>query len=133
LQNEKSKSTAAADFSRRDFARSAAAAVATARFAPAQLLAAGTTRDLSFPEQEQQQGELPPKIKAQVEDKLARIFAQWGDRLNDSQRARLRTVVTRHVQMLEAVRAISVTNADPPASVLKLVTASRATSANTKP
>jgi hypothetical protein len=48
-------------------------------------------------------------------------MTRWGSRLSDDQKTRMRTIITRHVRMLETVRAYPLENGDSPASVLKLV------------
>jgi hypothetical protein len=69
----------------------------------------------------QQAPELPTEVKAEVDWKVQNVIARWGDRLNDDQKTRMRTIITRHVQMLQSVRKFDITNADAPATVLKLV------------
>jgi hypothetical protein len=126
---------------RREFGRKAAAAIAVASVgAPAILAEAahgaatlGAANDVAasvcecseanavFLQDEQQAPELPPEVKAEVDWKVQNVIARWSDRLNDDQKTRMRTIITRHVQMLQSVRKFDVTNADAPAAVLKLV------------
>jgi hypothetical protein len=71
--------------------------------------------------QGQAPGGLSAAAAAELEAKMQNVLRRWGDRLNEDQRTRMRGIITRHVRMLETVRAIPTDNADPPASVLKLV------------
>jgi hypothetical protein len=57
-----------------------------------------------------------------VESKYVHVIAQYGERLNPEQRARVRTVLEKHVRMLQAIRQVSLENSDPPALVLRLIT-----------
>ena len=112
------------EVSRREFGLGAAAAFAAVTLAPAGVLTAdaATTSHPGHREmrQDEQQPELSPELKAEVDAKLQHIFAKWGDRLNDDQKKRMKDIVSGHVRMLQAVRAVKVTNGDAPASVLKL-------------
>lgn len=63
----------------------------------------------------------PTAAPDEVESKLRHVIAQWGDRLSDAQRQRVRRILQYHVRMLQSVRAFPVQNGDSPASVLKLV------------
>lgn len=54
-----------------------------------------------------------------VEAKLENVIARWGSRLSLTQRHRLRRIIGYHQTMLDHVRAISLANADAPATVLK--------------
>jgi hypothetical protein len=107
--------------SRREFGLGAAAAFAAAALTPAGVLAAGSaaTADTELI-QDEQQPELAPELKAEVDAKVQHIFAKWGDRLNDDQKKRMRTIVSGHVRMLQSIRSTKVSNGDSPASVLKL-------------
>jgi hypothetical protein len=112
------------EVSRREFGLGAAAAFAAAALSPAGVLAADATSSAhtghaGMP-QDEQQPELSPELKAEVDAKIQHIFAKWGDRLNDEQKKRMKDIVSGHVRMLQAVRAVKVTNGDAPASVLKL-------------
>ena len=126
---------------RREFGRKAAAALAVASVgAPAILAESAVPVKVSEPrgdsaslacecseasaillQDEQEAPELPPEVKAEVDWKVQNVVARWGDRLNDEQKTRMRTIIARHVQMLQSVRKFEITNADAPAAVLKLV------------
>lgn len=60
--------------------------------------------------------------QGEVEAKYRRALAEFGDRLTEAQKVRLRRTIEGHVRMLGAVRSFSLANPDPPATVLKLVT-----------
>ncbi|MGH9507787.1 MAG: hypothetical protein ACRD2F_12730 [Terriglobales bacterium] len=73
----------------------------------AEALTAATARPLAAP------------APGGVEAKLANVIARWGPRLSASQRRRLHGIIGYHQTMLERLRAMPLTNADPPATVLK--------------
>lgn len=60
--------------------------------------------------------------QGEVEAKYRRAVTEFGDRLTEAQKVRLRRTIEGHVRMLGAVRSFSLANPDPPATVLKLVT-----------
>ncbi|MGH9543038.1 MAG: hypothetical protein ACRD2H_14300 [Terriglobales bacterium] len=60
--------------------------------------------------------------QGEVEAKYRRALAEFGDRLTEAQKVRLRRTIQEHVRMLGAVRSFSLANPDPPATVLKLIT-----------
>ncbi len=99
---------------RRDFSRGAVLLLAGSTVAPASLV--------SSPNQGQTQGgDLPESVRAEIESKMQNVLSRWGGRLNEDQKTRMRNIITRHVRMLETVRAYPVENGDSPASVLKIV------------
>ena len=77
---------------------------------------------VDLPPQERSGPALSTQAQSEVGAKLQRIFAKYGDRLSDDQKKLMRRTVENHVRMLEVIRPIPVTNGDPPATVLKLVT-----------
>ena len=115
--------------SRREFARSTALAAAAAALAPATSLshAKESSPSSSASALPQQQGpdlsDLSPQARAEIDAKVENVIRRWGDRLSDEQKTRARTVITRHVRMLETVRKFPLHNGDSPASVLKLFAA----------
>ena len=110
------------EVSRRAFVGGAATVFAAATLAAPRVFACADHAHLSMPlAQDEPPPELTPKLKAEVDAKLQHIFARWGDRLNDEQRKRMRTIVSEHVKMLDAVRQVKISNGDSPASVLKLM------------
>ena len=106
--------------SRRDFGRGAVLALASAAAVPAGILSSGEAAAQPA-QQAQAPGDLSPELLAEIEAKMQNILRRWGDRLSEDQRTRLRSTVTRHVRMLETIRAYPLENGDCPASVLKLV------------
>ena len=116
--------------SRREFARSTALAAAAAAFAPATSLSQAKESAPSAPVPPQQQGpdlsDLSPQARAEIDAKVENVVRRWGDRLSEEQKTRARTIITRHVRMLETVRKFPLNNGDSPASVLKLYSAAPA-------
>ena len=112
--------------SRREFGRRVAITLAGGTLAatvlPVRAGAMGDIPLLDLPPQEQSGPTLSKQAQSEVDAKLQHIFAKYGDRLSDDQRKLMRRTVENHVRMLEAIRPIPVTNGDPPATVLKLVT-----------
>ena len=103
--------------SRREFARRAVLAAATAAVLPGSLAA---TQDVPSPQTPQEQTPLSPQAQAEVELKIQAILRKYGDRLNDAQKADIRRLVTEGQKPLEAMRAYKLDNSDQPATVLKL-------------
>lgn len=109
--------------SRRRFGQLAMMGLAGSTLMPAELLKAKPpTRALEAAAQERGGQPFSPAGRAEIEETLHRIFAEYGDRLSESQKQHMRGIVSNHVQMLETVRAIPLSNPDAPATVLKLVT-----------
>jgi hypothetical protein len=63
---------------------------------------------------------ITPEQAAEVDAKLANIIRKFGSRLSDEQRQHLRRILAYNERMLAGVRAFSVQNGDPPASVLRV-------------
>jgi len=104
--------------SRRDFARRAAIAAATAACLPGELLAVPPAPP---PAPLQQASEkLSPEIQAEVEAKIQAIFSRYGTRFSEAQKDDIRRLVTEGQKSLEAMRAFPLDNSDQPATVLKL-------------
>lgn len=55
-----------------------------------------------------------------MDAKFATVVRQYGGRLTDDQKTRVRTVLGRHQRMLARVRAFPIENSDPPATGLRL-------------
>lgn len=109
-------------FTRRQFGRGAVAVIAVAALAPAS--ATPQRGDAPAPPQQGPDvSDLSPAARAEIDAKVENAIRRWGDRINDEQKTRLRTIITRHVRMLETVRKFPVKNGDSPASVLKLYAA----------
>jgi hypothetical protein len=110
------------EISRRQFGRSAAIAAAATLTAPA-LLATTTAAADAVPPQEKKPEPLEglsPEQTAEVDARLANILRKYGSRFNDDQKARLRRVLAQNERLMAPVRAFSLQNGDPPASVLRL-------------
>jgi hypothetical protein len=130
--NERSDGSAPRDdLSRRRFGQLAMLGLAGGALMPAELLLARTNNGRAEKGQDQESATLSTSAQAEVDVKLRAIFAEYGDRLSEEQKKRMRGIVSNHVQMLESVRAFPLQNPDAPATVLKLVTGDehRATSA----
>lgn len=109
--------------SRRRFASNAVAIAATSlSLAPSPLGSSYSN--------EQQVGSRPPEeanlglTAEQVREadaRLANAIRDFGDRLSDEQRQRLRRILLYNEKMLVSIRSFHLENGDPPASVLKYV------------
>lgn len=109
--------------SRRRFGQLAMMGLAGSAVMPTELLKGGAPASAREPAVQQRKGRpFPAAARAEIEEKLHRIFAEYGDRLSESQKRHMRGIVAYHVQMLDTVRAIPLSNPDAPATVLKLVT-----------
>ncbi len=109
--------------SRRRFGQLAMMGLAGGAVMPAELLKTGMPCGSPDIAAQQREGKpFPPAARAEIEETLRRIFAEYGDRLSESQKRQMRGIVARHVQMLDTVRAVALSNPDAPATVLKLVT-----------
>lgn len=104
--------------SRREFARRAALATATAATLPATLLDEARAT-ISAAQEAAKLPPLTPEGKAEVESKIRAILSRYGDRLNDAQKADVRRLVTTLQPQLEKLRAYSIANEDAPATILK--------------
>jgi hypothetical protein len=109
------------EISRRQFGRNAAIAAAATLTAPA-LLATTTAAAGDAPPQEKPEPleGLSPEQTAEVDARLANILRKYGNRFNDDQKARLRRILAQNERLMAPVRAFSLQNGDPPASVLRL-------------
>ncbi len=125
---EKTKSREAArSISRRDFARRAALAAATAAVLPGNLLTQSEAAPAPAPQAAQpEQPKLSPEGRAEVEAKVEAIFRKYGKRLSEEQKADVRRLVTEAQKSLESLRAFPLDNADQPATVFELYPEARA-------
>lgn len=123
--------------SRREFARRAAIASAVATVAPAAAIAtpaapneranvaaADRGRRLSDPASNvpQQAADLPklsPEGHAEVEARIQSIFAQYGTRFSDAQKADIRRLCALAQPPLDRLRAYAIENGDGPGLYLK--------------
>jgi len=108
------------EISRRDFARRAAIAAATATAAclPSGLLA--TPLASAGPRPQQPDEKLSPESQAEADAKIQAIFAKYGNRFSEVQKADIRRLVSEGQKTLEALRKFPLDNSDQPATVLKV-------------
>src|SRR6266849_1443836 len=105
--------------SRREFARRAAFVSAAASLAPSNLL---NSESLATPLQAQQPAKTPklsPESQAEVEARIQSIFAQYGKRFSDAQKADIRRLCAVAQPPLDRLRAYALENGDAPALYLK--------------
>lgn len=104
--------------SRREFARRAGIAAASAACLPAQFatpqIAEGTER------LQQTSTKLSPESQAEAEEKVQAIFRKYGARLSEDQKAEIRRLVTEGQKPLDALRKFPLENSDQPANVMKI-------------
>lgn len=55
-----------------------------------------------------------------MDARFANVIRQYGERLNEEQRDRVRTVLARHQRMLMRIREFPLGNGDAPATGLRL-------------
>lgn len=114
----RTENTRTSGISRRDFARRAAMAAATAACLPAELLAASPLRSATLAQQPDEK--LSPESQAEADAKIQAVFRKYGDRLSEAQKADIRRLLTEGQKPLEAMRKFPLENADQPGNVLKL-------------
>jgi len=105
--------------SRREFARRAVLVSAAASISPSNLV---TTEPVAAPPQAQQPANAPklsPESLAEVESRIQAIFAQYGSRLSDAQKADIRRLSTEAQPPLDRLRAFATDNGDGPGLYLK--------------
>jgi hypothetical protein len=108
------------EISRRQFGRNAAIAAAATLTAPTLLAKTTAAPGVSRPQEKPEPLEgLTPEQTAEVDARLANILRKYGNRFNDDQKARLRRILAQNQRLMAPVRAFSVQNGDPPASVLR--------------
>jgi hypothetical protein len=105
--------------SRREFARRAAWVSAAASLAPANLLGSESS-DAPLPVQQPASApKLSPESQAEVESRVQSIFAQYGKRLTDAQKADIRRLAIEAQPPLDRLRAFATDNGDGPGLYLK--------------
>jgi hypothetical protein len=114
----KTEKTSAPGISRRDFARHAAMAAATAACLPTELLAASPFT--GAPRAQQTGEKLSPESQAEADAKIQAVFRKYGDRLSEAQKADIRRLLTEGQKPLEVMRKFPLENADQPGNVLRL-------------
>ena len=105
--------------SRREFARRAAFVSAAASLSPADLFPDKSGAAAAPPLQTQSGPKLSPESQAEMEARLQAVFAQYGSRLNDAQKADLRRIAAEGQAALDRLRAYVTENGDGPALYLK--------------
>lgn len=112
------KKTKNSVISRRDFARQAALAAATAACLSGELLA----RPLgSLPPPPQEAEKKPsPETQAEADAKMQALLRKYGARFSEAQKKDFQRLVIEGQKPLEALRAFSLDNSDQPGNVLKL-------------
>ena len=106
--------------SRREFARRAAFVSAAASLSPADLLTRETPAfAAASPLQTASGPKLSPESQTEMESRLQAVFAQYGSRLNDAQKADLRRIAAEGQAGLDRLRAYPIDNSDGPALYLK--------------
>src|SRR5213595_306254 len=106
--------------SRREFARRAAFVSAAASLSPADLLTRETPAFAAVSTLQTPSGpKLSPESQTEMESRLQAVFAQYGSRLNDAQKADLRRIAAEGQAALDRLRAYPSDNGDGPALYLK--------------
>jgi hypothetical protein len=123
LSPEKDQSTTSLPkISRRKFARNAAAIAATSLSSAPGLLASSydlrEQQAASKPQEAANLGLTAEQVR-EAETRLANAIRDFGGRLSDEQRQRLRRILLYNEKMLVSIRAFHLENGDPPASVLQ--------------
>jgi hypothetical protein len=99
--------------SRREFARRAAFVSAAASLSPADLLTRETPASAAVaPLQTHSGPKLSPESQTEMESRLQMVFAQYGSRLNDAQKADLRRLAAEGQAGLDRLRAYPIDNSD---------------------
>ncbi len=106
--------------SRRDFARRAALAAATAAVLPGDFLTRAEATAAPQAAQQPEEAKLSPESRAEVEAKIQEIFRKYGSRIPEDQKADVRRLVREGQKSLESLRAFPLDNADQPATVFEL-------------
>ncbi len=105
--------------SRREFARRAAFVSAAASLAPSNLLSSEAIAAPSPAQHPANAPKLSPESQAEVESRIQSIFAQYGNRLSDAQKADIRRLATEAQPPLDRLRAFATDNGDGPGLYLK--------------
>jgi len=108
---------------RRDFARAAAMAAATAAIAPA---GEALTRHVAAPGNSRATNstgadDIASARQAEIDARVADVFRRYGDRLSAEQKTEVRRLVGELQKSLDKLRAYPLGNGDQPATVLRLV------------
>jgi hypothetical protein len=108
---------------RRDFARAAAIAAATAAIAPS---GEALTRHVAIAEGARTLGragtdDAASARQAEIDARVADVFRRYGDRLSAEQKTEVRRLVGELQKSLDKLRTYPLGNADQPATVLRVV------------
>jgi hypothetical protein len=107
------------NISRREFARRAAFVSAAASFAPSNLLSSDAVASPVLAQQPANAPKLSPEGQSEAESRIQAIFAQYGGRLTDAQKADIRRLATEAQPPLDRLRAFATENGDGPGLYLK--------------
>ena len=113
------------NLSRRDFARTAALAAATAAIAPSDLIAQEQKTEPKQPLAADKKPKLSPELQAEADARIENLLRKYGERLTDDQKAEVRKNITEGMEGVAKLRAFPLDNADEPATVLRLVRSAR--------
>jgi hypothetical protein len=105
--------------SRREFARRAALVSAAASLAPSNLLGSAPAAGPRPAQQPANAPKISPEGQVEVESRVRSIFAQYGNRLSDTQKADIRRVANEAQPPLDRLRAFTTENGDGPGLYLK--------------
>ena len=105
--------------SRREFARRAAFVSAAASLVPSNLLNTESLITQPPAQQPSNTPKLSPESQAEVEARIQSIFALYGSRFSDAQKADLRRLATEAQRSLDRLRAFTTDNGDGPGLYLK--------------
>jgi hypothetical protein len=105
--------------SRREFARRATLVSAAASLAPLNLLSSEPIGALIPAQQPANAPKLSPEGQVEVESRIQSVFAQYGNRLSDSQKADIRRLANEAQPPLDRLRAFPIENGDGPGLYLK--------------
>lgn len=86
----------------------------------ARVALAGAILPAAAPAQQRQGPPLSEAENAEIEARYNEAVRKYGTRLNDSQKQRIRGILTQNERMMERIREYPLENGDSPASVLKL-------------
>ena len=94
-------------------------AISRRKFGSAALLGAALPTVSAAPQQ-QADATLSPAENSEVEARYNNAIRQYGDRLSEEQRQRIRRILTTNERMMSHIREFPLDNGDTPATVLKL-------------
>jgi hypothetical protein len=95
-------------------------AISRRKFGSAALLSAALPTVSAAPQQQQADATLSPAENSEVEARYNNAIRQYGDRLSEEQRQRIRRILTTNERMMSHIREFPLDNGDTPATVLKL-------------